>query len=571
MQVLVFLARADGTVVSRDQLLTSCWGQRGVSDDSINRIIHILRDLEARSGGCGFSIRTISKVGYRLVAAPAAAAGPPLLAVLAFDNLTGDPDLGYFSDGVSEEILHAVSRATGLKVVGRSSSFALRGADKAAAKVVEFLGATHLLDGSVRRAGDRLRITAQLEACATRTPLWADRFDRSIADIFAVQDEIAAAVATALNIAFAPSPSVGPVDPIAYDLYLRALSPRNEWLVLDVDLLEQAVARAPDFAQAWALLAYSRGMTLRWNRGAAPVADLLAGVAEAANRAVALDASAGTAYLARAALEPICGRFGEQTALVARALEVAPNDPVVQTHACGVYDVVGWRGRAFAVIERAYELDPGRTGWYRGYMLQARGLLREADESFDRDLARWPDAITLTVLALGCAYERGDWRRYDRLLDRVPGSISNAPIIAVVRATAERQRNWSDLDTRDTIEEMRRQVRETGTTGLTPAGVLCARGQADAAYDILGTASFAHLFQPDGCLPPGEFGLNVLFSPRFTALRQDIRFVGLCARLGLCDFWASSGEWPDIAAEVAPWYDLEVEARRVLTASRRVA
>jgi tetratricopeptide (TPR) repeat protein len=312
-------------------------------------------------------------------------------------------------------------------------------------------------------------------------------------------------------------------------------------------------------------------MTLRWNIGGAPFAGQRAAVVEAAHRALALDPTAGPAWLALATIEPVCGRFGEQRALAAKALAAAPNDAVALVHTCGLHDVVGRQRQAFSAIARAYELDPRLAGWYHGYMLQALGRAREADASFDRDLARWPDVITLTVIALGCAYERGDWPRYDRLLARVPEPLSSMPMIALVRATAERLHVWSDAETQASLEEMRRNVRETGTTGLTLAGILCGRGQADAVYDILETASFAHLFEPEGCLPPGEWGLNVLFSPRFTALRQDVRFVRLCARLGLCDFWASTGEWPDCAAEVAPWYDLEVEARRLLTASRRAS
>ncbi len=136
MQVLTMLAEAEGSVVSRDQLVAGCWDGRAVSEDAINRVIHLLRALAETSGGRGFSIQTIAKVGYRLVPSESAkngAAAPmmaaePRLAVLAFDNLTGDPDLAYFTDGVSEEILHTVLKTTGLKVVGRSSSFALRGA-----------------------------------------------------------------------------------------------------------------------------------------------------------------------------------------------------------------------------------------------------------------------------------------------------------------------------------------------------------------------------------------------------------------------------------------------------------
>ena len=146
-----------------------------------------------------------------------------LLTVLPFNNLSNDPDLTYFSDGVSEEILYTVGAIEGLRVVGRASSFQFRGADKSVRNVAEALGATHILDGSVRRAGDRVRIHVELVDTHSQATLWSDRYDRSLTDIFALQDEIAAAIATALNRQFAPVRSAITVDPQAYDLYLRAL------------------------------------------------------------------------------------------------------------------------------------------------------------------------------------------------------------------------------------------------------------------------------------------------------------------------------------------------------------
>jgi len=207
MQVLVVLARARGAVVSRDDLVAECWGGRAVGNDAIHRVVHLLRQLSERSVGCGFAIQTVARVGYRLIAGPdrtpARSAGPaPLLAVLVFDDLTDDPTLSHFSEGVSEEILDAVARMLGVKVLGRSSSFALRGADRSAPRVAELLGATHLLDGSVRRGGDQLRVGAELVETATQTLVWSGHFDRPLTDVLALQDDIAAAVAKALNRAF---------------------------------------------------------------------------------------------------------------------------------------------------------------------------------------------------------------------------------------------------------------------------------------------------------------------------------------------------------------------------------
>jgi TolB-like protein len=566
MQVLIVLARAAGAVVTRDTLAATCWGGRAVGDDVINRVIHLLRALADRAGAHGFTIHTIAKVGYRLVAAEPAADAPveTRLAVLAFDNLTGDPDLGYFADGVTEEILHTVAKTTTLKVVGRSSSFSLRGADKSADRAAVLLGATHVLDGSVRRADGRLRITAQLEVCATRTPLWSDRFERSLADVFAVQDEIAAAVAAALNVAFAPSPDLGPIDPEAYDLYLRARSPGEEWLMPDATLLEKAVARAPRFAAAWALLALTRAATLRWGYGRGEFAEQRAAIVTSVETALALDPGAALAHLAMGTFLPICGHFVENRRMTLKALAAAPHDSLVLAYACGHYDVIGRQRAAFAYAARAYELDPRSIGWYYAYMLEALGRRSEADETYDRDMLRWGPLVAVAANALRSAFERGDWERYDGLRARAHPTVLNHPLAYLVHASAERLRNWSDAVATAALDEVRRNVRETGTTGLTLPATLCSRGRADEVYRILEEASFAHLFEPEGALPPGEFGLNVLFTPLSRAMRRDPRFVQLCAKLGLCDFWIATDEWPDCTDEVAPFYDLRSDARALV-------
>ncbi len=582
MQVLVTLARTDGAVVGRDELHRKCWGERAVSDDAVHRVIRLLRVVESQSGGCGFSIQTVPKVGYRLIEAAAYEGSPPpedrptpsgrpLLAVLAFDNLTGEPDLAYLSDGISEEILHTLAKTTGLRLIGRSSSFALKGADTAAPRVGVLLGATHMLAGSVRRAGDRLRITIQLESCTTGSTLWSDRFDVSLSDIFELQDEIAAAVARALDVAFAPSLATGQIDPMAFELYLRARGPGLERLGGNIALLEQAVERSPSFAQAWAQLAYWRAMVMRMGLGSETVERQLILTSRAAQRAMELDPAGALGLLAMATLLPLCGHHGEHRRLVNRALAVSPNDPVVLSHAAGMYDTIGRQRQAFAMIVQAYELDPRSTGWYRGYLLQTLGRSPEADAGFDRDLERWPDTQPLWFVALGCAYERGDWERYDRLLAKLPAEFLDAPNILGLRWSAERERSWSEATASAVLGELRQLVGDTGTTRLSLAGLLCERGHVDAVYETLETASFDSLFTPEGVLPFGELGLNALFKPRFAALRRDRQFVTLCARLGLCAFWAESGEWPDCVAEVTPHYDLKVETARVLATGRSTA
>lgn len=216
MQVLVALIRAEGRIVSRDELLTSCWHGVVVGEDAITRVMGRLRRLVDGIGQGAFKLETVTKVGYRLVstglageaprreAAVLAVASEPRLAVLAFDNLCDGDDMAWFSNGVSEEILQTVASGAALKVIGRGSSFQFRGAEKSASHVAAALNVTHLLDGSVRRSGPTVRISAQLIECAGQTTLWSDRFDRELSDFLAVQDEIAGAVAAAVAMVFAP-------------------------------------------------------------------------------------------------------------------------------------------------------------------------------------------------------------------------------------------------------------------------------------------------------------------------------------------------------------------------------
>ncbi len=181
----------------------------------------------------------------------------PVLAVLAFDNLSGDPELAFFSDGISDEILQTVSR--GLKTIGRASSFQFRGADKAVRKVAAELGASHVLDGSVRSGGGLVRISAQLVEAASQVTVWHGQYERPARDLFAVQDEVAIAVAAALNCRLSPPPHTGEIEPETYELFLRVRHMSlNQFQPGQIDLIDQVTHRAPEFGPGWIEAARSR-------------------------------------------------------------------------------------------------------------------------------------------------------------------------------------------------------------------------------------------------------------------------------------------------------------------------
>jgi TolB-like protein/Tfp pilus assembly protein PilF len=192
--------------------------------------------------------------------APAAAVSDHSIAVLPFQNMSEDPANAHFADGLSEELLSLISRIPGLRVVGRTSSFSFRGRSVGAAEIARELRVSHLLDGSVRKAGQRLRITAQLVRGSDSSHVWSQTFDRDLSDIFAVQDEIAAAVAEQLEVKLLgrATPRSRQTDPDAYAHYLRG---RHFFELASAATYPQAIAEFeaalaidPKFAPAWATL-----------------------------------------------------------------------------------------------------------------------------------------------------------------------------------------------------------------------------------------------------------------------------------------------------------------------------
>src|SRR5215469_2760337 len=240
LDILCVLASAGGAVVSKDVLIARVW--RGVVVEENNLHFHIssLRKMLDADGKGESWIVTVPGRGYRLLCAPAplaadnAAAEPstpvpeqPSLAVLPFLNLSGDPEQAYFADGMVEEIITALSRIRWLFVIARNSTFTYKGKAVDVKQVGRDLGVRYVLEGSVRKGGNRVRITAQLIDADTGAHLWADRFDGSLEDIFKLQDKVATSVAgiiePTLQSAETERAANRPTtDLTAYDLYLRA-------------------------------------------------------------------------------------------------------------------------------------------------------------------------------------------------------------------------------------------------------------------------------------------------------------------------------------------------------------
>jgi TolB-like protein/Tfp pilus assembly protein PilF len=504
--------------------------------------------------------------GLRATPAPVpAAAAEPLLAVLAFDNHSGDPEMTYFSDGVSQEILDTVARGSGLKVIGPSSSFQFRGADKAVRKAGAELKATHLLDGSVRRAGQRVRISAHLVECASDTTVWSHRYERDLTDIFALQDEIATSVAAALRTVLPRSPPRPPIDPTAYDLYLRAWAQRargafgqaNQTLI--AAMFEQVVSLAPTFARAWAELAACRALLLRIFRAPGVTR---ASVLTAAETALALDPSIGRVHWALSWLEPF-GRYQVREAMIEKAVAMSPTDSdTVQYMGFFYADVGRWRD-SLDYAKRGLDLDPNNAfavSWYLN-SLCAVGRYEEARALCDDYLARWPESDFLRSNAIGRAIRARDWERGEALIQGASEAVTATEDFRDATRFFRNLRNPDPSYVGQMLAFARESVEKTGAAPLTALNALFDLGLKEDMFEIVERASYASMLDPDGPPPSSSGGGAVLFDGSRKPMWADPRFVGLCAKLALCDYWVETGKWPDCADEVP--YDFRAEARRL--------
>ena len=343
-------------VVTKDDLLDAVWNGRVVSDSTLTSRINAARRALSDSGDEQRLIRTVARKGLRFVGAvETAEAAPsagetgeaprtalplpdrPAIAVLPFANMSGEPDQEYFSDGISEDIMTALSKLRWFFVVARNSSFIYKGKSVHLKQIAEELGVRYVVDGSVRKGGERVRITAQLNDVATGSHLWAERYDRELADVFAVQDEITENIVAAIEPQLYAAESFRaqrkPPDSMdAWDLVMRALS--HYWRVTRQDnvvaqaLLEKAIAIDPDYGQALGVLATSYMFTahMGWMDMAAamPIAE------RAALAAIRADSEDPWAHHALGHVHLFARRFEDLLAEFELALRLNPNFALAQ-------------------------------------------------------------------------------------------------------------------------------------------------------------------------------------------------------------------------------------------------
>jgi TolB-like protein/Tfp pilus assembly protein PilF len=325
----------------------------------------------------------------------------PSIAVLPFDNMSGDPEQEYFSDGITEDLITDLSKIRELFVVARHATFTYKGKRVMPQQVARELGVGHVLEGSVRKAGTRLRITAQLIDAATGGHLWAERYDRNLTDIFVLQDEITEKIVTALEVKLTEGeqeqvPRRYTENLEAYDYFLRGrayqVGATNEENARAREMFERAIELDPTFAGAYAQLSYSHFRDWRYQWSKDPQA--LEWAFEAAQKAVALDGSLPLAhtYLGWA---HVWKRQHEQAIAEAeRAIALDPNFAEGYARLGEIMNLAGRPEEGVNLLKKAMSLDPHYPPTYLfflGYGYYAMGQYEEAIAALKRSLARNPD------------------------------------------------------------------------------------------------------------------------------------------------------------------------------------
>jgi TolB-like protein len=415
--LLVFLVENRDRVVSKDDLTAAVWGGRIVSDSTLTSRINAARKAVGDNGKDQKLIRTIARKGLRFVgdvrtqsngaSAEHATASPPdesrdaarsplqlpdrpAIAVLPFTNMSGDPEQEYFSDGISEDIITALSKLRWFFVIARNSSFTYKGKAVHMKQVAEELGVGYVVEGSVRKGGDRVRITAQLNDVSTGSHIWAERYDRDFADVFAVQDEITEAIVAAIEPQLYAAENFhakrkAPDSMDAWDLVMRALS--HHWRVTRQDslvaqaLLEKATALDPNYGQALGVLAASH--TFCAHMGWADMATVAPIAERAALAAILADSEDPWAHHALGCVYMFTRSLDDSLAEFELALRLNPNFSWAQGYYGLALSYCGRWEEADLAARRALRLSPRDpfSAIYYGIDAYAQFIGRNYDEA----------------------------------------------------------------------------------------------------------------------------------------------------------------------------------------------
>jgi TolB-like protein len=467
----------------------------------------------------------------RTPAAPAAAS----IAVLAFADMSPSRDQEYFSDGMAEEILDALAKIDGLKVAGRTSSFSFKGKNADLKAIGEALGVAHILEGSVRKQDDRVRISAQLARASDGFHVWSHEYDGTLADIFDLQERIAREIASQLKVVLADknvrlAPKVTD-NTTAYVLFVEAqglIRGRAE-LPRAIDLLTEATTLDPQFARGWSNLAVANAIAPMYSRVAWKPA-WAAGEA-AARRALALDPNNAESYAALGYIYLSQRRYTEMVGAFDRALQLDANDPTALFWASNALFSMGRQTAGEALVDRVLKSDPLHPValWYKGFLFQNKG-----------------DADTATQFANRC-----DALGYR--LGRIILSLVVSQRGDMVAGADDFAVGWGAINSDFTAQDLGAIFR--GVYGDANARAAALAIVNAHVRDPQAPTMFIYLYEPEKAFAAFDQYGSGLSDSFFNWLwastgwsryaRQHPAFQTFARRNGMVDYWKKFG-WPDV-------------------------
>jgi TolB-like protein/Tfp pilus assembly protein PilF len=449
------------------------------------------------------------------------------IAVLPFSNLSPQPDSSYFSDGMTEELIHALTRISGLRVVAWNTAAQLRDKQDDVGSIRRQLGVAHVLRGSVRNSGERLRIAAQLIDTATGQYVWSQTWDRQIQDVFAIQAEIAASIATTLKLKFWKPADKRPPDPETYRLCLQgrfhARERTAEGFRRSLVCFERALSIDSDCAPAYAGLADT--YTLIAEYSLASPAEYMPRARAAAQRALELDPLSGEAHAAQALILTFDWRWEEAEYRFRRSLEL--NHGNANAHHWYGIDFLAMHGRleeAIIEIETARELDPLSSIILEGWAF-LKTLARRYDEAIERynELIRLDPSFYKGYTSLGRAYLQK--RMYAAAIAKAETGRSLAGTVpSILGLLGEAHaRSGNHAEARRLLAELREMIPSQPVHSSSFAIIHLGLGEKDEALTWLERAVDNH--EPQAC----SFKMH----PVYDEVRGEPRFQALLSRIGL--------------------------------------
>lgn len=450
------------------------------------------------------------------------------IAVLPFVNMSDEASNQYFSDGISEELLNVLARLDGFEVASRTSSFAFRNGELGAARIAQRLKVNYLLEGSVRKSGKRVRITAQLVDAGRERQVWSETYDREMTDIFAVQDQIANAIARALQGSLSPQAVPAIVVPpatrntVAYEIYLQAreLFVARSHLDESVRLYEKAIALDPAFARAWDGLAAAAVVAESWG---ATGRNYLEIARESAQRALQLDPSLARpwAVLGMVEIEQQPIDWEKSLALMDRSLARDPKNPTVLLWRSNVFTRLGYFDRALADQARCIALDPAYLNCERtrALVLLYQGHTAAALRSFRRGASQGFLRGRVGTF-VGPFLAAGDRTMARTLMDEIGVPVDVQPALEQASLHPERQ----DPALRAKLAAFLRSGSRVAAQDLGPSRRAMWLGDFEGVADA-----------------QRRDGARIIVWDRIPAFRESAAFKRILEEAGIVEYWRKHG------------------------------